>query len=227
MTKRPLKILMTFLTLTCVTAGDARPSRKAQTRREAAPAAPARRGPLAMDVAGVRLDMSLADAQAALAGTYRCRPEKGYQTFQQLVDVEVAKRRGAGLGFPPQGTGVGDLFCDGPSGEGLRVSMAQTAAGPVVDQFNLTIPTNRVDPAGLVRQLETKYGTPTDGTAANGAWCAGPCSPLETRPAIRTTLSARSLQILGNRGRLARDADAAAVKAAADRLAPPAKRGAF
>jgi len=226
MTKRPLKILMTLLTLTCATAGDARPSRKAQTQREAAPATPTRRGPLAMDVAGVRLGMSLADAQAALAGTYRCRPEKGYQTFQQQVDVEVAKRRGAGLGFPPQG-GVGDLFCDGPSGESLRVSMAQTSSGPVVDQFNLTIPTNRVNPAGLVRQLETKYGMPTDGTAANGAWCGGPCSPLETSPSIRTTLSSRSLQILGNRGRLAHDGDAAAVKAAADRLAPPAKRGAF
>lgn len=35
------------------------------------------------------------------------------------------------------------------------------------------------------------------------------------------------MQILGKRGQLAEDADKAAVKAAADRISPPARRGAF
>jgi hypothetical protein len=109
----------------------------------------------------------------------------------------------------------------------IRVGIAQTASGPVVDKFQLSIPTNRVDPAALIRQIETRYGRPTTGTAANGAWCSDRCSPLETSPAIRTTLSGSSLQILGKRGQLADDADKAAVKAAADRISPPARRGAF
>lgn len=222
MKKQAITIVLALTALACAGAAEA------QTTHRAAPiASPPRRGPLAMDVAGVRLGMSLAAAEGALAGTYRCRREKGYQTFQQLVDLEVAKRHGGGLGFPSQGTGVGDLFCDGPTGESLRVGMAQTASGPVVDRFQLSIPTNRVDPAALVRQLEIKYGMPTDGTAANGAWCVGRCSPLETSPAIRTSLSGSSLQILGTRGQRAGEADKAAVKAAADRLSPPARRGAF
>lgn len=225
MTKRAITIIFALTALACAGAAEA------QTTRRAAPTAlPPGRGPLAMDVAGVRLGMSLAAAEGALAGTYRCRREKGYQTFQQLVDLEVAKRRGGGLGFPPQGTGVGNLFCDGPTGESLRVSMAQTASGPVVDQFQLSIPTNRVDPAALVRQIETRYGRPTSGTVANGAWCSGPCSPLismQPGAVITTSLSGSSLQILGTRGQIAGEADEAAVKAAADRLSPPARRGAF
>lgn len=222
MTKQAITTVLVLTALACAGATEA------QTTRRAAPPAPLPgRGPLAMDVAGVRLGMSLAAAEGTLAGTYRCRREQGYQTFQQLVDLEVAKRRGGGLGFPPQGSGVGDLFCDGPTGESLRVSMAQTASGPVVDRFQLSIPTNRVDPTALVRQIETRYGKPTSGTAANGAWCSDRCSPLETSPAIRTSMSGSSLQILGKRGQIANDADKAAVKAAADRISPPANRGAF
>lgn len=183
-----------------------------------------------MDVAGVHLGMPLAAAEAALAGTYRCRRETGYTTFEQQVQVEVEKRRGTASAFGPEGRGVGDLFCKGQSGEDLRVTMAQTSAGTVVDSMNMTIPTDRVDPAAIVRQVEGKYGRPTTGTVANGAWCTGRCEPLTTMnagPWIGTQSLGTIFQILAGRGEAARKADEAAIKAAADLAAPPRTRGAF
>ncbi|WP_242416495.1 hypothetical protein [Sphingomonas panni] len=187
-------------------------------------------GPLAMDVAGVRLGMPVAQAQAALAGTYRCERPSRTRSFQQLVNVEVERRRGGSSFFGPEGAAVHELACTGPSGEYLRLFMAQTPTGTVVDSIDLAIGTERVDPKELVRQVERKYGRPTEGTAANGSWCVGRCGfdlTMEPSPRITVRSDAWRFKILGSRGRNARLADEAAVAAAAARDAPAAKRGAF
>lgn len=201
----------------------------AQKARAAARPTLSGAGPLAMDVAGVRLGMPLTPVQAALAGTYRCSTYRS-ASFRQQVEREVRKRKGIPDGFGPDGLAVGDLTCKGPAGEYLRLFMAQTPTGEIVDRIDLTVSTDRVDPAALVRQVEGKYGRPTEGTPAYGSWCTGRCGgdlTMEPNPRITVRSDASSLKILGSRGRLARLADEAAVKAAAAREAPAAARGAF
>ena len=201
----------------------------AQKARIAAQSAPSAPKPLAMDVAGVRLGMPLAAVQTALAGIYRCSTYQS-ASFRQLVEREIRKRKGIPDGFGPDGTAVGDLTCQGPAGEHLRLFMAQTPAGEIVDQIDLTVSTSRVDLATLLAQVEAKYGRPTEGTSANGSWCITRCGgdlTMEPNPRITVMSDARSLKILGSRGRNARLADEAAVKAAAAREAPAAARGAF
>lgn len=88
----------------------------------------------------------------------------------------------------------------------------------------------RVDVTELVRQVERKYGRPTEGTAANGSWCVGRCGfdlTMEPHPRITVRSDAWRFKILGSRGRNARLGDEAAITAAAAREAPAAKRGAF
>ncbi|MEH3041331.1 MAG: hypothetical protein PGN21_14865 [Sphingomonas paucimobilis] len=201
----------------------------AQKGHGAARPAPSAARPLAMEVAGVRLAMPLATVQTALAGTYRCSTYQSV-SFRQLVEREVRKRKGIPDGFGPDGTAVGDLTCQGPAGEYLRLFMAQTPAGEIVDRIDLTVSTRRVDLATLVGQVEAKYGRPTEGTPANGSWCTTRCGvdlTMEPDPRITVMSDARSLKILGSRGRNASLADEAAVKAAAAREAPAAARGAF
>jgi len=208
------------------------PTAPAMAQKARMPAQPASSTakPLAMDVAGVRLGMPLAAVQAALAGTYRCSTYQS-ASFRQLVEREVRKRKGISDGFGPDGTAVGDLTCQGPAGEHLRLFMAQTPAGEIVDQIDLTVSTSRVDLATLLAQVEAKYGRrPTEGTSANGSWCITRCGgdlTMEPNPRITVMSDARSFKILGSRGRNARLADEAAVKAAAARKAPAAARGAF
>jgi hypothetical protein len=108
--------------------------------------------------------------------------------------------------------------------------MAQTPAGEIVDRIDLTVSTKRVDLATLVGQVEAKYSRPTEGTPANGSWCITRCGgdlTMEPNPRITVRSDAWSLKIFGTRGRNARLADEAAVKAAAAREAPAAARGAF
>ncbi|MEJ8630203.1 hypothetical protein P0F65_10800 [Sphingomonas sp. I4] len=102
------------------------PAMPQKARSAAQPASSAK--PLAMDVAGVRLGMPLAAVQAALAGTYRCSTYQS-ASFRQLVEREIRKRKGIPDGFGPDGTAVGDLTCQGPAGEHLRLFMAQTPTG--------------------------------------------------------------------------------------------------
>lgn len=201
----------------------------AQKARIAAQPASSAAKPLAMDVAGVRLGMPLAAVQAALAGTYRCSTYQS-ASFRQLVEREVRKRKGIPEGFDPDGTAVGDLTCQGPAGEHLRLFMAQTPAGEIVDRIDLTVSTNRVDPATLLAQVEAKFGRPTEGVPSNGSWCTSRCGgdlTMEPNPRITVRSDAWSLKIFGTRGRNARLADEAAVEAAAAREAPTAARGAF
>lgn len=186
--------------------------------------------PLSMDVAGVRLGMPLAAAQAALSATYSCDRSLREASFQQRVEREVNKRRGVAEGFPPTGGAVGQMTCTGPSGEHLRLFMAQVPTGTVVDRIDLYIRTDRVDPAALVRQVTTKYGRPSEGTAANGSWCVSRCGydlTMEPGPRITVMSDASSFKILGSRGRSARQADDAAVNSMAARKVPAAERGAF
>lgn len=214
------------LALTLALAGPA----PAQTARKGAQTALCVGGPLAMNVAGVRLGMPLAGAEAALEGVYRCDHSMRERSFRQLVDSEVKKRQEISEGFGPDGAAVAELNCNGPSGEYLRLFMAQTMAGEVVDRIDLTVRTDRVDQAALVRQVEGKYGRPTTGTAADGSWCSRRCGydlTMETGPRIATMSGGKYFKILGSRGLLARQADDAAVRAAADRIAPAATRGAF
>jgi hypothetical protein len=174
--------------------------------------------------------MPVRAAEAALAGTYRCDAPIRERSYRQLVDIEVKKRRGTSEIFGPAGAARGELICNGPSGEYLRVFMAQTPAGEVVDKIDLTVPYARVDKAALVRQVDAKYGRPTAGSAANGSWCATSCGSdftMEPGPRVTTMDMGSGLKILASRGMNARRADEAAVKAAADLEAPPANRGAF
>ena len=201
-----------------------------RTAREVVEPTSARPRPSTMDVAGVRLGMPLDATQAALAGAYRCDRPLRSPSFRQLVDREVGKRRGVAEGFGPDGAAVGELVCTGPSGEYLRLFMAQTSGGTVVDRIDLTIGTGRVDPGQLIQQIAGKYGRPTEGTAANGSWCSARCGydlTMEPEPRITVRSDAWYFKILGSRGRSARLADDAAVKAAAAREAPAARRGAL
>lgn len=201
----------------------------AQKARVAAQSAPSTAKPLAMDVAGVRLGMPLIAVQAALAGTYQCSTYRS-ASFRQLVDREVRKRKGNPDGFGPDGTAVGELTCQGPAGEHLRLFMAQTPAGEVVNWIDLTVSTDRVDLATLVGQVEGKYGRSTEGTPGNGSWCITRCGgdlTMEPNPLLTVRSDAWSLKMFGTRGRNARRADSAAAKAVAAREAPAAARSAF
>lgn len=202
----------------------------AQNARPAARPAASVRSPLTMDVAGVRLGMPLAGARAVLAGTYRCDRIDRAASFRQLVDIEVAKRKGVAQGFPPNDGAIGELDCNGPSGEHLRVFMAQTPSGEVVHRIQLFMSNERIDPLAIARQIDGKYGRPTEGTAVNGSWCVGRCAfdwAADPRPRLTTRSDASTFNIWAIRGRDARDADDAAVAAVAAREAPVSKRGAF
>ncbi|GAA0460194.1 hypothetical protein [Sphingomonas molluscorum] len=189
------------------------------------------RGPMQMDVAGVRLGMPLAQAQAAAtAGSYVCRPYGRKLTFEEQVDKEAKRRVGRSDPFR-QGTGTMQLECKGPGGADLRIDVAQLRSGPVVDSYRLQIPGAGIDLAAVRRQLAAKYGRPTVGNDTLGSWCdagyrCGEGVVFSEGP-ITVVDAMTSVDIMATRGKRARAADEAAVAAAADAVAPKKTRAAF
>ncbi|GAA0455328.1 hypothetical protein [Sphingomonas molluscorum] len=192
---------------------------------------PTPRGPMQMDVAGVRLGMSLPQAQAAAtAASYACRPYGKELTFDEQVDKEAKRRAGQSDPFR-QGTGTMQLECKGPDGEDLRIDFAQMHTGPVVDEYRLQIPGARIDLPAVRRQLAAKYGRPTVGNDTLGSWCGAGYRCGEgvvfSEGPIVVINAMTSVDIMATRGKRARTADEAAVAAAADAAAPKKTRAAF
>lgn len=196
------------------------------------PATAVARSPLALDVAGVRLGMPIAQARAALGATWRCVPQKGETTFEQKVADEVHRRRTGSTGRWGGGLGVSFDRCTGPAGEELTISYAEVAGGAVVDEFRLSLPRGRFDAAEVRRGLLAKFGRPTVSDAGDGSWCdAGyRCDQafvFTEGPKVALTENPWAVVAEGRRGNRAKTADAAAVTAAADREAPTASGAAF
>lgn len=203
------------------------PSADAHAQSRRAASAPAT-SPLAMDVAGVRLGMPFDQARAAVAPTYRCEVERTSATFSERVALEVGKRRGVSR-WGSGGSGVYDMFCKGPNQEDLKVFFEHGETGPVVDRFALLVPTVTVGKADLLRQIAAKYGRPPLGTVGDGCWTerGERCSMLTDGPKFVVRDLATTVSIVGERGRRAKDADEAAIMAAADRIEPRKSKATF
>ena len=201
---------------------------EAQTRRPASMS----RSPLALDVAGVRLGMPIAEARTALRGGWRCRPATASLSFAQQVADEVSKRRTGSTGRWGGGEAVESDDCTGPGGEKLRVGYAETAAGTVVDGFSLSLSHDRFVADDVRRGLLAKFGPPTIVRQDGGLWCdAGyRCDLAQVfveGPKVELLDNVYAVVVEGGRGNRARKADAAAVMAAADRQAPKRSGAAF
>jgi hypothetical protein len=200
----------------------------AHAQRAAAPA----RTVASLDVAGVRLGMPKAQADAALAAaSYECKPFGREDTFEERVEDEVTRRRGGTVPWGQVGSGPREMNCEGPNGEELKVEWAQVRGGPIVDEFRLIVDPKRVDQQALRSQALTKYGKPTVGTPMLGSWCD---PGYECRGGLVFSVgpvlmvdAANGLDIMAGRGKRAHDADDAAVIAEATRLAPAKSNAAF
>ena len=182
------------------------------------------------DVAGVRLEMTRQQAEAALAGTYRCdRPAPGL-SYAELVQDEVTRRRGGTIPWGRDGSGIQWIECRGPGREKLLVWFAQTPAGPVVREVSLQASAEGLDIPDVRRQLAAKYGRPTLGDDVRGVHCnagyrCGDGSNVDGPHLSVDTYSGLFIKLL--RGQRAQAADDAAVLAAADRIAPKRSGAAF
>jgi hypothetical protein len=193
---------------------------------------PASRRPLTLDVAGVRLGMPVAQVRSALATAWKCRFQPGETTFRQKVEDEVRKRRTGSSGRWGGGEGVSSESCVGPGGEELVVRYAEVEGGAVVDGFTLTLSRDRFRNEEVMRGLLAKFGRPTRPLADGGGyWCApgDRCSGilLSEGPIVQVVDAVTAVVVEGARGSCARDADQAAVMAAADRQAPKSSNAAF
>ena len=197
----------------------------AQRRAPAAPMAARASGPLAMDVAGVRLGMRVDEAERALTGSYRCNRFGLANSFDEMVQDEVSRRQRGSSPLRFTGSAPMSLMCQGPSGERLTAALVQTGRGSIVGGIDLVMDTTRVDAAAVERQVAAKYGRPSQGSQMNGKWCAGSC--IGSGATFAIVSGGGEITMLVNRGFAARKAEDAAVKAAADRIAPASQRGAF
>lgn len=201
---------------------------EAHAQRAAAPA----RTVASLDVAGVRLGMPKAQADAALAAaSYRCTPFGREHTFEERVEDEVTRRRGGTVPWGQVGSGPREMNCEGPNGEALKVEWVQVRGGPIVDEFRLIVDPKRVDQQALRSQALAKYGKPTAGTPTLGSWCdpGYECRGglvFSVGPILMVDAS-NGLDIMAGRGKRAHDADDAAVIAEATRLAPAKSNAAF
>lgn len=190
-----------------------------------------RRGPMTMDVAGVRLGMTKVEALAVtVAASYRCLPVGNRQSFEEQVKDEVVRRQGRYPDLSGPRSGTGQLVCQGPSGEQLTLSLAQVRSGDIVDELRFLVDPKRVDPQALKVQVATRYGRPSVGVPTAGSWCdAGyECRGLTfSKGPIFVVDTASGLDIMAGRGSLAQDADKAAVAAEAARRAPAKSKAAF
>jgi hypothetical protein len=194
--------------------------------------APASRGPMALDVAGVRLGMPVAQVRAALAGGWKCRSQPGETTFNQKVEDEVRKRKTGSSGRWGGGEGISSDSCVGANGEELTIRYAEIEGGPIVDGFTLSLSRDRFKREEVLRGLLAKFGRPTRPLADGGGyWCVpgARCSGLllSETPIVQVVDAATAVIAEGARGSRARDADQAAVMAAADRRAPKSSNAAF
>ncbi|PZU73876.1 MAG: hypothetical protein DI530_16960 [Sphingomonas sp.] len=193
---------------------------------------PANRGPMALDVAGVRLGMPVAQVRTALAGGWKCRSQPGETTFRQKVEDEVRKRRTGSSGRWGGGEGISSDACVGPGGEELVIRYAEVEGGPIVDGFTLSLSRDRFRREEVIRGLLAKFGRPMRPLADGGGyWCVpgARCSGLllSEAPIVQVVDASTAVIAEGARGSRARDADQAAVMAAADRQAPKRSNAAF
>lgn len=193
---------------------------------------PASRGPMALDVAGVRLGMPVAQVRTALAGGWTCRSQPGETTFRQKVEDEVRKRRTGSSGRWGGGEGISSDGCIGPGGEQLVIRYAEVEGGPIVDGFTLSLSSDRFKRDEVMRGLLSKFGRPTRPLADGGGyWCVpgARCSGLllSETPIVQVVDASTAVIAEGSRGARAREADLTAVMAAADRQAPKRSNAAF
>ena len=209
----------------------------------AAPAMAQHRPVPDLDVAGVRLHASPAEARAALlrAG-YRIDYTSEAATFDQQVAAEAARRKGAASPGGRQ-AGMGQMVATGPHQEQLQVAFMQTPRGSEVSDVNLRVPAEAITAEDFRAQLTGKYGNP-DAARFQGAelsWCSpetvancgrqtATSGPLDDQyPLLSGTAYGRTddrllrLQI----GETAFPALARVREQAVERLAPKTTRAAF
>lgn len=141
-----------------------------------ATAAPAQRpavGPPGMDVAGVRLRMTPAEAKTALATAgYRMQEPSMVDSFQQKVRREADARLGRPMAYP-KSAGMSAIVAFGPKQERAEVIFAQTPAGSVVGGVTVDVPQTSITSLDFVAQAKAKYGSPgrIRFAGAEMTWC--------------------------------------------------------
>lgn len=198
-----------------------------------------------LDVAGVRLNMTSAEAKAALrrAG-YSLRPEGVVYgpSFASQVRVEAERRR-SGVGSTPGMTDrvITGLEAVGPNREAVTIGLAALpAGGSGVVRVHMVIPAEVMRGDAFLRKATSRYGD-ADGRRDMGltlAWCSAPLrsvcasiSPFQRRPDALPSLTATT--VLNRNVLLLKDgtdqdrAREQARAAAVERAAPTIERAAF
>lgn len=131
-------------------------------------------GPMQLDVAGVRLDMTPAQAKAALiAAGYRITAENRGESFEQSVRKVADSRLGRPRTFP-KGVSFTGIDAIGPRMETVDVHFVQRPDGSTVGAVWAKIPEESMTAGAFIAQAIGKYGAP--GAArfnhAEMFWCA-------------------------------------------------------
>lgn len=125
----------------------------------------------AMDVAGVRLGMSPAEARAALIAkgmTPKAKDEMNL-SWDSLVEIKAASRNGTPI--PKSSFVPGHTVATGPAGEYIYVSYGQTPTGSEVSAVTYSIPSDRIDQNVYVQGVMRKYGAASFAGKAHWRYC--------------------------------------------------------
>jgi hypothetical protein len=191
-----------------------------------------RTGPATMDIAGVKLGMSAAEARSALARAgYVVERTDETQDFEQEVASEVNVRlKGVGL-LRSKPRGVSKIVAHGPGREYLTIDFAQWPAGSMAAVVYLSVPQERQPAEAFRAQVVARYGKATLQPAGHEPrWCTTgdvECSIMSSPslPNLSVSYPTQSLWLRYGEGidRQRRQV----VKAAVDAKMPPARRSAF
>ncbi|MFD1788480.1 hypothetical protein ACFSC3_12960 [Sphingomonas floccifaciens] len=191
-----------------------------------------RTGPATMDVAGVKLGMSAAEARSALARAgYVVERADETQDFEQEVASEVNVRlKGVGL-LRGKSRGVSKIVAHGPGREYLTIDFAQWPAGSLAAVVYLSVPQDRQPSEAFRAQVAARYGKATlQPGGYEPRWCTAgdaDCSIMSSPslPNLSVSFPTQSLWLRYGEGtdRQRRQA----VKVAVDAKMPPARRSAF
>ncbi|WP_380941723.1 hypothetical protein [Sphingomonas floccifaciens] len=191
-----------------------------------------RTGPATMDIAGVKLGMSPAEARSALARAgYMVERIDETQDFEQQVVSEANVRlKGVGL-MRSKPRGVSKIVAHGPGREYLAIDFAQWPAGSLVAVVYLTVPQDRQASEAFRTQVAAKYGKATlQPGGYEPKWCTigdADCTIMSSPslPNLSVSFPAQSLWLRYGEGVDRRRRQL--VKAAVDAKVPPARRSAF
>jgi len=200
-----------------------------------------RSGPMAFDVAGVKLGASPAEVKAALQ---RAGYVIDYLGTAKTLEQETRFEAGQRLGRKPQwpkDAGVSNIESHGPHQESASIHFIQQPGGSAVSSITVHVPGSAMSQGAFRSQVLAKYGKP-DASHFQGAemvWCAAEAHAVCGRsfvasghldtdyPKLSVGSGANGGNIDLQIGQLAFDQADRDKEAAIERLAPKTLHGAF